>query len=660
MNFQDAEKKYTELKAELIYHSNRYYNDDAPEISDYEYDMKMRELKAIEDEYPELISPDSPTRKVGGNASEKFSPVPHKVQMESLQDAFSFDEIEAFINRVKTEIPDAQFVVEPKIDGLSVSLEYENDVFVRGSTRGDGFVGEDITENLLNVKSVPKRIKTGLPFLEVRGEVYMSRESFAKLRQYQEENDEKLAKNPRNAAAGSLRQKNAEITKQRDLDIFVFNVQQAEGKDFENHSDSLDFLRDAGFSVIPFYNIFSTKEEILKELERIGEIRLSLSFDTDGAVIKLNSIEGRKILGATAKFPKWAIAYKYPPEEKETTLLDIEIAVGRTGKITPTGIFNPVELAGTTVTRAVLHNEDFIREKGLMIGDRVILRKAGEIIPELVKVVAHTEQSRDFNFPEYCPSCGEKTVRLEGESAHRCINTECPAQLYRNLIHFVSRDAMDIEGLGPAIIEDFIENGFLKSPTDLYSITKENIASLEGMGDKSADNILLALNESKSRDLYRFIYALGIKNIGEKAAKILANKFGSIDALMSATTDDILSLDGFGDTMAESIVDYFSLDKTKSLIEKFKEIGINMVQEIEEIEDKRFENLTFVLTGTLSKYKRSEAAAIIESFAGKVSGSVSKKTDYVLAGEDAGSKLIKAQSLGIKIISETEFENMCK
>ena len=660
MDIEFARKRHAELCDIISYHSKRYYNEDSPEISDYEYDMLMKELKDLEAEFPQFITDDSPTQKVGGKASEKFSPVVHKVRMESLQDVFSYDEVEAFIDKVKAEIPDAEFCVEPKIDGLSVSLEYKNGKIIRGSTRGDGDVGEEITENLLTIKSVPKSLKSNLPQLEVRGEVYMSKQIFKSLCEEQEENGEMPFKNPRNAAAGSLRQKNADITRQRNLSIFIFNIQSADGKDFSTHSQTLDYLADEGFATVPFYNVFSSKEDVVAEINRIGELRASLPFDIDGAVIKLNSLDGREILGSTSKFPKWAVAFKYPPEEKETTLVDIEIAVGRTGKITPTGIFEPVELAGTTVTRAVLHNQDFITEKELCIGDRVILHKAGDIIPELVKVVSHKEGSTPYLLPDTCPSCGEKVYRLQGEAAVRCINTECPAQLYRNIIHFCSRDAMDIEGLGPAIVETLIAQKLITSPADLYRLKEEQISVIDRMGDKSAQNLINAIADSKTRELYRFIYALGIRNIGAKAAKLLAKKFGNIDALMNASADEITEIDGFGSIMADSITDYFSLDRSKQLIADFKSLGIDPKEEKSENADNRFEGLTFVLTGTLSKYKRSDAEKIIESFGGKASSSVSKKTSYVLAGEDAGSKLDKANKLGVTVISESEFEEMCK
>lgn len=660
MDIEFAKKRHGELCDIISYHSKRYYNEDSPEISDYEYDMLMKELKDIEAEFPQFVTDDSPTQKVGGKASEKFSPVAHKVRMESLQDVFSYAEVEAFIDKVKADIPDAEFCVEPKIDGLSVSLEYKNGKIVRGSTRGDGDVGEEITENLLTIKDVPKSLKSNLPELEVRGEVYMSKEIFKSLCEEQEENGDMPFKNPRNAAAGSLRQKNADITRQRNLSIFIFNIQSAEGRDFSTHFETLDYLADEGFATVPFYNVFGNKEDVIKEIIRIGELRASLPFDIDGAVIKLNSLDGRKILGSTSKFPKWAVAFKYPPEEKETTLIDIEIAVGRTGKITPTGIFEPVELAGTTVTRAVLHNQDFITEKELCIGDRVILHKAGDIIPELVRVVSHKEGSIPYTLPDTCPSCGEKVYRLQGEAAVRCINTECPAQLYRNIIHFCSRDAMDIEGLGPAIVETLIDEKLIASPADLYRLKEEQISVIERMGDKSAQNLINAISVSKTRELYRFIYALGIRNIGAKAAKLLAKKFGNIDSLMTASADEITSIDGFGSIMADSITDYFSLDKSKQLIADFKSLGIDPKEEKSENADNRFEGLTFVLTGTLSRYKRSEAEKIIEGFGGKASGSVSKKTSYVLAGEDAGSKLDKANKLGITVISESEFEEMCK
>ncbi len=661
MDIKTAEEKAKKLRKEILYHNNRYYNEDSPEISDFEYDMMMRNLEEIENEFPSLITPDSPTQKVGGNAGEKFSPVQHTVPMASLHDSFSPEEIRDFDSKVREKVSEPIYVVEPKIDGLSVSAEYRNGVFVRGSTRGDGLVGEDITDNLKTIKSLPMKLNRNIPFIEVRGEVYMSNKSFEDLVKIQEENDEKPFKNPRNAAAGSLRQKDSKITKQRKLDIFVFNVQQIEGETLTSHKQSLDYLNELGFTTLPFYHKCDTVDEVLEKIDEIGENRGKLDFHIDGAVIKVDDFAQRRILGSTSKFPKWAEAYKYPPEEKETELLDIEINVGRTGVLTPTAIFAPVNIAGTTVSRATLHNEDFINEKGIRIGDTVIIRKAGEIIPEVVAVKSHKEHSDPYHMPTICPSCGSPVAYENGESALRCTNTDCPAQLTRHLIHFVSRDAMDIDGLGEAVLEQLINRKLISSPLDLYRLKKEDILSLERSGQKSAENLIAAVEKSKDNDLYRLIFALGIRHIGQRAAKLLANKFMTLDNIANATKEDISEIEGFGDIMAEGVQKYFSLNETKKLVEDIKQLGINTENKtvpIVVLSDNSFSGKTFVITGTLPTYKRNEASAIIESFGGKVSGSVSKKTDFVLAGEDAGSKLTKAQQLGITVIDEDEFIKM--
>lgn len=660
MNLDEIKKRAEELRSQINYHNDKYYNQDSPEISDYDYDMLLKELENLENQYPEIITPDSPTQKVGGTAAKKFSPVTHKVPMESLHDSFSAEELRDFDKRVREAVDSPVYVVEPKIDGLSVSAEYRNGIFFRGSTRGDGLVGEDITENLRTIKSLPMKLTKNIPFLEVRGEVYMSYASFEELTARQEENDEKTFKNPRNAAAGSLRQKNAQITKERNLDIFVFNIQQIEGKTLSGHKQSLDFLSELGFTVLPFYHQCSTMDEVLEKIHEIGEQRGQLPFQIDGAVIKIDDFSQREELGSTAKFPKWAEAYKYPPEEKETELLDIEINVGRTGVLTPTAIFAPISLAGTTVSRATLHNEEFIHEKDIRIGDTVILRKAGEIIPEVVSVSRHKENSVPYQMPEICPSCGSPVISENGEAALRCTNTDCPAQLMRHMIHFVSRDAMDIDGLGEKILRALVEKELIKSPLDLYRLKREDILKLENKKDKSADNLMNSIEKSKNNDLYRLVFALGIRHIGQKAAKLLANKFRTLDEIAAATIEEIIQIEGYGDIMAQSTVSYFSLEESQKLVQEIKELGINTknLTEVIEITDNPFNNKTFVITGTLPTYKRSEAAAIIESKGGKVSSSVSKKTDYVLAGEDPGSKLTKAQSLHITIIDEAEFIKM--
>lgn len=655
----EMRKKAEELRDIINYHNKKYYENDEPEIEDFEYDRLLHELIAIEEKYPEIVTADSPTHRVGGKADTQFTPVEHIVPMESLQDGFGEDDVLAFDQRVRAVIPNPTYIVEPKIDGLSVSLEYENGLLVRGSTRGDGKVGEDVTANIRTIRNIPLKIETDLPILEVRGEVYMPREVFTKLTTEQELNGEKTFKNPRNAAAGSLRQKNPKITSKRKLDIFTFNIQRIEGKELTSHKESLDFIKALGFNTVPFYTSCGSIEEALTEIGRIGEIRGTLPFDIDGAVIKVDDFAQREALGSTSKFPKWALAYKYPPEEKETTLLDIEINVGRTGVLTPTGIFEPTVLAGTTVSRATLHNQDFIDEKGICIGDRVIIRKAGDIIPEVLCVVSHGENAIPYRIPDVCPSCGGQVIREEGEAALRCCNPDCPNQLLRNLIHFCSRDAMDIEGMGTAVLETFVNEGLVKTAADIYSLDKSKIASIERMGEKSADNLIAAAEKSKSNDLARLIYALGIRHIGQKAGALLSDKFGNIDALMNATTEEIAEIEGFGLIMAQSVTEFFSHPESRQLIDDLKAVGVNMESQ-KQIVDMRFEGKTFVLTGTLSMYKRSEAEKIIESFGGKASGSVSKKTSYVLAGEDAGSKLKKANDLGVTVISEEEFAEMIK
>lgn len=657
--FERASKRAKELRDLLNYHSHKYYVEDNPEIEDFEYDRLMRELSDIEDKFPELVTPDSPTRRVGGSADGQFEPVEHAVHMESLQDAFSLDELRAFDKRVRETEPNATYVVEPKIDGLSVSLEYENGIFKRGSTRGDGTIGENVSVNLCTVGSIPLHLKRELDEIEVRGEVYMPREVFLKLVEQQENNEEKPFKNPRNAAAGSLRQKDPKITAKRHLDIFVFNIQRISGKVLTGHKQSLDYIKELGFKTIPFYTPCDNIEDAIKEVERIGEIRGTLPFDIDGAVIKVDSFEQREALGSTAKFPKWAIAFKYPPEEKQTKVVDIEINVGRTGVLTPTAVFEPVMVAGSLISRATLHNQDFITEKDIRIGDTVTIRKAGDIIPEVLNVVEHTGSSLPYIMPEFCPSCGARVVREEGEAALRCLNTDCPAQLLRNLIHFCSRDAMDIEGLGESNIELFVNSGLIKNPADIYHLEADQIVPLERMAEQSANNLIAAINESKKNDLSKLVFALGIRHIGQKAAKLISERFGTMTALMNASYDDIMTIDGFGAIMAKSVADYFNMPESIELIDKLMAVGLNM-KSLKEVKDMRFAGKTFVLTGTLPTYKRNEAASIIESFGGKTASSVSKRTDFVLAGEDAGSKLQKANDLGIKVISEEEFREMIK
>lgn len=655
---EQSAKRAQELKDRLNYYSRKYYVDDDPEIEDYEYDMLQRELKAIEDKYPDLVTPDSPTVRVGGSAENLFSKVEHRVRMESLQDAFSFAEIEEFDRRVRETEWDVRYVVEPKIDGLSVSLEYINGVLTRGSTRGDGDVGEDVTANLRTVRSIPLKIKTPLPFLEVRGEVYMPKSVFASLVTRQELDGEKPFKNPRNAAAGSLRQKDSKVTAGRGLDIFVFNVQQIEGAQLSSHKQSLDFLREQGFHTIPFYTRFDNITDVISELKRIGEIRSGLEYDIDGAVIKVDDFAQRERLGSTSKFPKWAVAFKYPPEEKTTKLVDIEIGVGRTGVLTPTAVFEPVLLAGSTVSRATLHNQDFITEKDIRIGDEVAIRKAGDIIPEVVRVVSHAENSVPYILPSICPSCSAPVIREEGEAAVRCVNPECPAQLLRNVIHFCSRDAMDIEGLGDALVEKFIAENLISNVADIYDITAGEIMMLEGHQERSAKNLVEAIERSTQNDLSRLLFALGIRHIGQKAAKLLSEHFGDIDSIIAASEEEIAEIDGFGGIMAKSAAEFFSMTQTADLIERLKAAGVNMKSLKEKSDDQRFAGLTFVLTGTLPTLSRKEATEIIENLGGKASSSVSKKTSYVVAGEETGSKLQKATDLGIPVITQDDLLKM--
>jgi DNA ligase (NAD+) len=622
--------------------------------------MMMRELSGLEEKYPELLKSDSPTHRVGGRSDNTFEEVVHTVRMESLQDAFSEEEIYSFDSRVKKVFSDARYVVEPKIDGLSCSLEYRDGVLVRASTRGDGNVGEDVTANVKTIRSVPLKLKEKVPFIEVRGEVYMSHSSFDELVAQQELNEEKTFKNPRNAASGSLRQKNPKITASRKLDIFVFNIQQMESdEEIHSHWDSLKYLERLGFKTIPGYQICDTAEDVMNKIADIGDNRGNLEFDIDGAVIKVDEFSMRDELGSTAKFPKWAVAFKYPPEEKPTKLLEVEIQVGRTGVLTPTAIFEPITLAGTTVSRATLNNADFISEKEIAIGDIIIVRKAGDIIPEVLGVKEHKGENPTFSYPDRCPACDSAVVREDGEVAIRCLNPDCPAQLLRKLIHFCSRDAMDIEGLGSAVLEQLVNENLISKASDIYRLSPIELVSLERMGEKSTLNLLEAIEKSKENDLYKLIFALGVHHIGLKAAKLLANHFGDMDALLSATKEHIMEIDGMGDVSADTLVKTLALPETRDMIEEFKSMGLNM-KNLTEIEDKRFEGMTFVLTGTLEKYGRREAQEIIEKFGGKASGSVSAKTSIVLAGENAGSKLKKANELGIKVITEDEFQEMIK
>lgn len=657
----NPQKEIAELTAKIEEHNYNYYVLDNPTISDYEYDMLMRKLKTMEEEYPEYTLLNSPTQRVGGKALEGFEQVVHTVKMESLQDVFSKEELYSFDERVKNSISDEkyEYVTEMKIDGLSVSLEYRDGYFFRGSTRGDGMVGEDITENLKTVKSIPLKLKEELPYLEVRGEVYMPKASFEELNKLREENGEALFANPRNAAAGSLRQLDSKITAQRKLDIFVFNIQQIDGKDVYYHSDGLDLLNNLGFKVSPRRNVFDSIEEAYKEIEEIGRLRESLPFDIDGAVVKINSLSQREKLGSTTKVPKWAAAFKYPPEQKETIIEDIIFQVGRTGAITPNAVLKTVRVAGSNINRATLHNSDYIFEKDIRIGDHVVIQKAGDIIPEVVRVLKEKRTGREIPFamPENCPACGERIQREDGEAVYRCINPNCPAQRIRSVIHYASRDAMDIEGLGEAVVEQLCNEGLLNDASDLYVLKKEELSELEHFADKSAENLIAAINKSKENNADKLLFALGIRHIGAKTAKNLMEHFGSIEKLSKADKGEIVNVSDVGEKMADSIIQYFSDEKNSEFINRLIESGVN-TKYVSSVIGSTFSGKVFVLTGTLSGMKRSEAKLLIENLGGKVSGSVSKNTDYVVAGEEAGSKLQKANELGIVVLSEDEFVSM--
>ena len=654
----DIQEKITSLREELEHANYLYYVMDAPEMDDRDYDLKMRELEELENAHPEYADENSPTKRVGGQAMNTFAKVEHTVQMGSLRDVFSVEEAVEFIEKCRSELDSPDFVIEPKIDGLSVSLEYRGGNFVRGSTRGDGFVGEDVTENLRTIRSIPLKLKKDIPFIEVRGEVFMPRKSFLELTERQELNDEPVFKNPRNAAAGSLRQKDPRITAQRKLDIFIFNIQQIEGETLTSHRQSLEFLSELGFKVIADYKTVKTAAEACQKIGDIGDSREKYPFDIDGAVIKVDSFAQRELMGATSKTPKWAAAFKYPPEEKETVLRSIEVTVGRTGAITPTAVFDTVTLAGTSVSRAVLHNQEFITEKDIRIGDRILVRKAGEIIPEVLRSLGHAENSVPYHLPENCPVCGTKAVREDDEAALRCPNVECPAQQRRNIIHFASKEAMNIDGMGPSVITKLLDEGMIKNAADIYSLKVSDITGLERMGEKTAVKLIDAIEKSKSNPLDKVIFAIGIRNIGSSGAKLLCDKFGSIDAIMNASAEEIESIEGFGGVMSKSTADAFKDPHFTDLVERLRAAGVKMEYK-STVTDTKFEGLTFVLTGTLPNMKRSEAKALIESKGGKVSGSVSKKTNYVVAGEESGSKLTKAQELGIEIIDEKTLIEMC-
>ncbi len=652
LDLKEARERAEILRELLETYNYQYYILDSPTVSDAEFDLLLRELEEIENQFPELVTNDSPTRRVGGSVDNTFEEVPHLVQMGSLQDVFSLDGVREFDKRIREEIQ-AEYVVEAKIDGLSVSLEYRDGLLVRGSTRGNGFVGEDVTQNIRTIQSIPLKLKTKLPFLEVRGEVYMPRSSFESLVERQIENDETPFKNPRNAAAGSLRQKNPKITASRKLEIFIFNVQQIEGKAFVNHDESLRFLAEEGFPVSPEYRTCTTIQEAIQAIAQIGEKRYDFPFDIDGAVVKVNHLADRELLGATSKYPKWAVAFKYPPEEKEATLLSIEINVGRTGTLTPTAVFTPIQLAGTTVSRAVLHNQDFIDEKDIRIGDQIIVRKAGDIIPEVLRSVSHQEGSQPYRIPEECPSCGEKVVKEGDQAAYRCVNPRCPSAIFRNIVHFASRNAMDIDGLGPALIQALIDSGQIGNTADLYFLNGETLSSMERMGKRSAENLLHALELSKKQPLSRLIFGLGIRNIGQRASELVCQAFPSIELLQQASLEELTAIDGFGEIMATSLSEFFAKSENQKLIQRFQEAGLNFTEPQKQTED-TFAGMTFVVTGTLPTLSRKEAEELIQQHGGKVSSSVSKKTSMVLAGENAGSKLSKAQELGIRVLSEKE------
>ena len=664
MDIEQAKKRVEELVPLLNYYTQMYF-DDKQVVSDYEYDMLMRELKGIEAEFPELIRKDSPTQKVGASIKKGFEKVTHEVPLQSLQDVFTFQEVRDFDERMRNLAEEnnieLKYVVETKIDGLSAALEYKNGILVRGATRGNGLVGEDVTDNLRTIKTIPKKLTEPID-ITVRGEVFIGKEEFEKLNSDRLMDEEEQFANARNAAAGSLRQLDSKITAKRPLDIYIFNVQKSDSIEFKSHYESLEYLAKLGFNVNPVRILCNNIDEAIKAIEKIGKDREKLSFGIDGAVVKVDDLELREKAGTTYKTPKWAVAYKYPPEKKETKLKDIVCQVGRTGAITPMAILEPVVVAGSKISRTTLHNEDFIRQKDIRVGDTVVIQKAGDVIPEVVEVKKkkRTGEEKIFEMPEVCPVCGAQVVREEGEAAYYCNGIECPAKLYRGIIHFASKEAMDIMGLGEMIIEELINRKLISNIADIYKLTVEDLASLKKNGKKFAQNLFDAIEESKTRDLYRLINALGIRHVGVKMAKTLAKKYGTMDSLMNATYESLYLSEEVGKIIAQSVYDFFREEQTIDLINKLKECGLNMTAQQEEGADSRFEGMTFVLTGTLEKYTRDQATKIIEKFGGKTSGTVSKKTTYVLAGEAAGSKLKKAQDLGIKIISEEEFGKMIK
>lgn len=651
----DYRGEIKELREKLNENARLYYTLDASTMSDYEYDRLYRRLQELEAAHPEEITPDSPTQRVGDAVLNDFAEVRHPVPLESLEDVFDGDEVKGFLSKVLETLPQAEYSVEPKVDGLSVALEYRDGRFYQGATRGDGRVGEDVTGNLRTVRSIPKNLPEKLPRLIVRGEVYMARSVFDRINEELELEGKPLLANPRNAAAGSLRQKDPKVCAKRQLDIAVFNLQLVEGRSFATHSETLDYLREQGFPVIP-HTVLRDPEEILEQIQKLGDNRMDFPYDIDGAVVKLNDLSDRSILGSTAKCPKWAVAYKYPPEQKESRVADIVVQVGRTGVLTPKAVLEPVRLAGTTVTNATLHNQDYITEKDIRIGDTVVVQKAGEIIPEIVSVVKEKrpEGTKPYHLPDKCPVCGAAVLRDPDGAAVRCTGAECPAQLLRNMIHFASRDAMDIDGVGPAVLQQLIESGLVSNPADLYDLRAEQLEGLDRMGKKSAQNAVDAIARSKENDLWRLIFALGIRQVGAKAAKILATHFGSMDGLRRATAEELTEIDDVGAVTADYITRWMQSDQAADLLARLQKAGVNMECH-QELVDRRFAGMTFVLTGALTRFTREEAGEMIELRGGKVSSSVSKKTTYVVAGENAGSKLKKAGELGVSVLSEEEF-----
>lgn len=651
----DYRGEIKELREKLNENARLYYTLDASTMSDYEYDRLYRRLQELEAAHPEEITPDSPTQRVGDAVLNDFAEVRHPVPLESLEDVFDGDEVKGFLSKVLETLPQAEYSVEPKVDGLSVALEYRDGQFYQGATRGDGRVGEDVTGNLRTVRSIPKNLPEKLPRLIVRGEVYMARSVFDRINEELELEGKPLLANPRNAAAGSLRQKDPKVCAKRQLDIAVFNLQLVEGRSFATHSETLDYLREQGFPVIP-HTVLRDPEEILEQIQKLGDNRMDFPYDIDGAVVKLNDLSDRSILGSTAKCPKWAVAYKYPPEQKESRVADIVVQVGRTGVLTPKAVLEPVRLAGTTVTNATLHNQDYITEKDIRIGDTVVVQKAGEIIPEIVSVVKEKrpEGTKPYHLPDKCPVCGAAVLRDPDGAAVRCTGAECPAQLLRNMIHFASRDAMDIDGVGPAVLQQLIESGLVSNPADLYDLRAEQLEGLDRMGKKSAQNAVDAIARSKENDLWRLIFALGIRQVGAKAAKILATHFGSMDGLRRATAEELTEIDDVGAVTADYITHWMQSDQAADLLARLQKVGVNMECH-QELVDRRFAGMTFVLTGALTRFTREEAGEMIELRGGKVSSSVSKKTTYVVAGENAGSKLKKAGELGVSVLSEEEF-----